>query len=412
MVNITEKIKEIEDEMKRTQKNKATEYHLGLLKGKLARYRAQLLEPGPGAGGPGGTGFDVQKSGDARIALVGFPSVGKSTFLSKVTKTKSEVAAYSFTTLTAIPGVLEYGGAEIQVLDLPGIIEGASEGKGRGRQVISAAKTSDMVLMVLDATKRAEQRALLEAELEAVGIRLNQAPPNIYLKPKTAGGMKITFSSPPKYLDQKMLYNILRDYKILNCEVLVRDENATVDQFIDVIMRDHRTYIKCLYVYNKIDSISLDFLNRLAREPNTVVMSCELDLGIKEVVDRCWDELHLIRIYTKRKGIDPDFSEALIVRNNSTIEDVCDQIHRTIKDSFKYALVWGASARHVPQRVGLSHVVADEDVVSIVGTKSACDGEAKEAFADPLDAGTQCCAESRLSTRRVAKSSKVELPPP
>ena len=107
---------------------------------KLARLRAQLLEPAPGAGASGGSGFDVSKSGDARIALVGFPSVGKSTFLSKITKTKSEVAAYSFTTLTAIPGVLEYGGAEIQVLDLPGIIEGASEGKGRGRQVISAAK--------------------------------------------------------------------------------------------------------------------------------------------------------------------------------------------------------------------------------------------------------------------------------
>ena len=108
---------------------------------KLARLRAQLLEPVAGAGsGGGGAGFDVSKSGDARIALVGFPSVGKSTFLSKITKTKSEVAAYSFTTLTAIPGVLEYGGAEIQVLDLPGIIEGASEGKGRGRQVISAAK--------------------------------------------------------------------------------------------------------------------------------------------------------------------------------------------------------------------------------------------------------------------------------
>lgn len=82
----------------------------------------------------------MSKSGDARIALVGFPSVGKSTFLSKITKTKAAVAAYSFTTLTAIPGVLEYGGAEIQILDLPGIIEGAAEGKGRGRQVISAAK--------------------------------------------------------------------------------------------------------------------------------------------------------------------------------------------------------------------------------------------------------------------------------
>ena len=241
--------------------------------------------------------------------------------------------------------------------------------------------------MILDATKKAEQRALLEAELEAVGIRLNREPPyapflsqlppplerkcadkdrNIYLKQKTAGGVKVTFQVPPKNIDQKMVYNILRDYKMLNCEVLVRDENVTVDDFIDVIMKDHRKYIKCLYVYNKIDSVSLDFLDKLAREPHTVVMSCELDLGIQDVVERCWEELRLIRIYTKRKGVDPDFSEALIVRNKSTIEDVCDQIHRTLKDTFKYALVWGASARHVPQRVGLSHMVADEDVVSIV----------------------------------------------
>ncbi|GFF22096.1 ribosome-interacting GTPase 2 [Aspergillus udagawae] len=365
MVNITDKIKEIEDEMRRTQKNKATEYHLGLLKGKLARLRAQLLEPTGGAGGAG-TGFDVSKSGDARVALVGFPSVGKSTFLSKITKTRSEAAAYSFTTLTAIPGVLEYGGAEIQILDLPGIIEGAAEGKGRGRQVISAAKTSDLILMVLDATKRAEQRALLEAELDAVGIRLNKEPPNIYLKAKKAGGMKITFQTPPKNLDEKMIYNVLRDYKILNCEVLVRDENATIDDFIDVIMKDHRKYIRCLYVYNKIDSVSLDFLDQLAREPHTAVMSCELDLGVQDVVERIWTELRLIRVYTKRKGEDPDFSEALIVRSNSTIEDVCDSIHRTLKETFKYALVWGASARHIPQRVGLGHVVADEDVVSIV----------------------------------------------
>ncbi|KAL9048357.1 MAG: hypothetical protein Q9162_007762 [Coniocarpon cinnabarinum] len=331
---------------------KNLEYHLGLLKGT-----------------GGGQGFDVSKSGDARIALVGFPSVGKSTFLSKITKTRSEVAAYSFTTLTAIPGVLEYGGAEIQILDLPGIIEGAAEGKGRGRQVISAAKrskTSDLILMVLDATKKAEQRALLEAELEAVGIRLNREPPNIYLKQKKAGGMKITFSAPPKYLDEKMVYNILRDYKMLNCEVLVRDENATVDDFIDVIMKDHRKYVKCLYVYNKIDAVSVEFLDQLAREPNTEVMSCEMNLGVQDVVDRCWIELQLIRCYTKRKGVDPDFNEALIVRSNSTIEDVCDQVHRTLKDNFKYALVWGASARHVPQRVGIGHPIADEDVVSIV----------------------------------------------
>jgi ribosome-interacting GTPase 1 len=65
------------------------------------------------------------------------------------------------------------------LLDLPGIIEGASEGKGRGRQVISTARTSDVILIVLDATKGDVQKRLLEEELESVGIRLNTRPPNI-----------------------------------------------------------------------------------------------------------------------------------------------------------------------------------------------------------------------------------------
>jgi ribosome-interacting GTPase 1 len=67
---------------------------------------------------------------------------------------------------------------------------------------------------------------------------------NIYLKAKKAGGMKISFSSTPKHLDEKMIYNILRDYKMLNCEVLIRDDDATVDDLIDVIMKDHRKYIR------------------------------------------------------------------------------------------------------------------------------------------------------------------------
>lgn len=87
------------------------------------------------------------KSGDARVALIGFPSVGKSTLLNKVTNTASAAAAYEYTTLTAIPGVLEYEGARIQLLDLPGIIEGAAQGRGRGRQVVSVAKTADLILV-------------------------------------------------------------------------------------------------------------------------------------------------------------------------------------------------------------------------------------------------------------------------
>lgn len=56
--------------------------------------------------------------------------MGKSTILTNLTGTKSEAAAYEFTTLTCIPGVIHYNDAKIQLLDLPGIIEGAAEGKG------------------------------------------------------------------------------------------------------------------------------------------------------------------------------------------------------------------------------------------------------------------------------------------
>lgn len=69
--------------------------------------------------------------------VLGFPSVGKSTLMNTLAGVFSEVAAYEFTTLTTVPGVIKYKGAKIQLLDLPGIIEGAKDGKGRGRQVIA-----------------------------------------------------------------------------------------------------------------------------------------------------------------------------------------------------------------------------------------------------------------------------------
>jgi len=94
-MGVMEKIKEIEAEMARTQKNKATNYHLGTLKAKLAKLRNDLLvEQSGGSGGGGGEeGFDVKRLGDARVALIGFPSVGKSTLLGALTATTSEAVS-------------------------------------------------------------------------------------------------------------------------------------------------------------------------------------------------------------------------------------------------------------------------------------------------------------------------------
>jgi len=363
-MGIIEKIKAIEEEMARTQKNKATEYHLGLLKAKLARYRAELLEPTSKSGGAG-TGFDVQKSGDARVALIGFPSVGKSTLLSKMTTTSSVAAAYEFTTLTAIPGVLEYEGVKIQLLDLPGIVEGASQGRGRGRQVVAVAKTADLIIVMLDATKSTEQRRLLEIELDTVGIRLNKKKPDIVFKKKAAGGITVNSTVKMTRIDEKAIKTVLAGYKIHNADVMIR-EDVTIDEFIDVLIGT-RKYIPCLYVYNKIDAISLETLNKLARDDHSAVISCELGLNLDYLVERIWDGLGLVRVYTKKRGEHPDLSDPVCMRRGATIEDVCHGIHRSLAANFRYALVWGKSSKFNPyaQKVGLSHVVVDGDVCSI-----------------------------------------------
>ncbi|RMC17591.1 hypothetical protein DUI87_05255 [Hirundo rustica rustica] len=388
-MGILEKISEIEKEIARTQKNKATEYHLGLLKAKLAKYRAQLLEPSKSPAAKG-EGFDVMKSGDARVALIGFPSVGKSTFLSLMTSTASEAASYEFTTLTCIPGVIEYKGANIQLLDLPGIIEGAAQGwlmsvfmcrrdlpsvvslsvsgKGRGRQVIAVARTADVVIMMLDATKGEVQRALLEKELESVGIRLNKSKPNIYFKPKKGGGISFNSTVTLTQCSEKLVQLILHEYmsssEIFNAEVLFR-EDCSPDEFIDVIV-GNRVYMPCLYVYNKIDQISMEEVDRLARRPHSVVISCGMKLNLDYLLEKLWEYLALTCIYTKKRGQRPDFTDAIILRKGASVEHVCHRIHRSLASQFKYALVWGTSTKYSPQRVGLTHMMEHEDVIQIV----------------------------------------------
>ena len=142
---IEDRIKDIEDEIKKTQYNKATSHHIGKLKAKLSKLKEESLTRS--SSGSKGRGFNIKKSGDSTVVLLGFPSVGKSTILNQLTNAESKTGAYEFTTLDIVPGIMEYRGAKIQILDIPGIITGASKGKGRGREILSAARNADLILM-------------------------------------------------------------------------------------------------------------------------------------------------------------------------------------------------------------------------------------------------------------------------
>lgn len=356
-MGIQDRIKEIEDEMARTQKNKKTEYHLGLLKGRIAKLKQELMAPKTTQKQEG---FEVVKTGDARVTLIGFPSVGKSTLLTKITGTESVAADYEFTTLDCISGKMNVNGATIQILDLPGIIKDASKGKGKGRQVISVARTSDLILMVLD-PRRKYDKNILTNELENMNIRLNKTRPDVSLTVTESGGININSNKLSK-LSENEIKAILQAYKINNCILIIR-EDITDQDLIDVVSKNV-FYIKCLYCYNKVDELSLGQLNELDKE-NSVFISSQEEWNLEGLKQEIYEKLSLKRIYTKKKGEKPDFDNPLVLKDRHTVLDLCLELHRDFQDLFKFGLVWGASAKHNPQKVGLSHVLCDEDVIQL-----------------------------------------------
>lgn len=359
-----DKIKDIEHEMSKTQRNKATMAHLGLLKARLAKLKRELITPKSGGGGPG-EGFDVKRTGDSRVGLVGFPSVGKSTLLTKLTGTFSLSAEYEFTTLTTVPGIIRYKGAKIQLLDLPGIIEGAKDGKGRGRQVIAVARTCNLILIVLDVMKPLFHKKIIEKELEGFGIRLNKQPPDIVFKRKDKGGLNITYSVQQNELDEETIRAVCKEYRIMSADIRFNCD-ASTEQFIDII-EGNRVYTPCLYVLNKIDQITVQELDVLYQMPHVVPISSHHNWNLDELLDRTWERLDFVRIYTKPPGQLPDYNEPVVLRRNArTVGDFCNHIHKALLAEFKIAIVWGSSVKFNPQRVGRDHVLEDEDVVQIV----------------------------------------------
>lgn len=357
-MGIQEKLVELETELARTQKNKATEYHIGILKSKIAQLRRELISPKKHGASAGG--FDVKKSGDATVAIIGFPSVGKSTLLTKITKAESKIAAYAFTTLKCIPGIMEYNSAKIQILDLPGIIEGAKEGKGRGREVIAVARSADLILILLDAAYPKQYNTIVK-ELEGFGIRINKKPPNVVVSKSAKGGINIEHTVKLTKISEREIIAVLNEYSYYSADVILRND-VGIDEFIDAI-EGSRVYIPAIVALNKIDLVKGGKINLPVQY---IPISAEKNIGIEELKQRIFSSLKLIKIYTKRKGEEADLEEPLIVRSGINVAEVCEKLHRDLKKEFKYALVWGKSARYSGQRVGLEHILHDGDIVQIV----------------------------------------------
>lgn len=357
-----DKIKDIEAELSKMQYNKHTQAHYGLLRAKISRLReAQAARSGVGKAS--GKGYSVKKSGSASVILIGFPSAGKSTLLNALTGADSPVGAYEFTTLDVIPGMMSYKHANIQILDVPGIVRGAASGRGRGREVLAVMRSADLALIIIDVNKP-EQLATLQKEIYDSGLRLNQRSPDVRITKKPRGGLNIANTVRLTKLTKETAKAVLRELSVHNADVVIRT-NIDVDQFIDCI-EANKVFIPAAIILNKMDTISPEKLEDIQKQTKAdICISANDGTNIPRLRDLIYDKLGLIRIYCKEVGKKADLDVPLIIRKGSTVRTVCDKLHREFVSMFKFSKVWGSSAKFGGQKLMLKHKVKDGDIVEL-----------------------------------------------
>ena len=358
------KIEELQEQYSKTKYNKATNKYLGILRAKIGDIRKAMASQSRRVG----TGYSVRKSGNATIVLVGFPNAGKSSLLHALTGVQSKVADYEFTTLEVIPGMLEYSGAKLQILDLPGLIQGAHIGRGGSLKVVSVIRIADMILFVVDINAPQQLYQLVD-ELNMLNIRVNQKKPSLRLEKGSVGGINIE-NSGHLIPNRDVILSIMNEFKIFNGELIFYGD--TTDQQLIDFVADNCVYIRGAVALNKIDTVDPRRVVSLKKEIETktgmrvMPISAKMTENIDELKGTVFGGLDLIRVYLKPKDGNPDFNNPLVLERGASIIDVVRKINTKLVKSVKYAYVSGPSAKFSNQRVGEEHKVMDEDVVTVI----------------------------------------------
>jgi len=347
MSDVNEQIAAVEKELRELPHHKATDHHIGRLRAKLARLKEREIEAGSRKGGGGG-GYSVKKQGDATVVLIGPPSAGKSTLINLLTNAQSRVAPYAFTTVSVIPGMMEYKSARIQILDVPGLIEGAEEGKGRGREVLSVARGADLLLIMSDPKRTAAIGRIIDA-LEKNGIRINKTPPLVDIEKKMGGGLAI-HSNLKQDLDNETIKEIAQEFGLKNGEITIK-EKLNMERAIDAFSAN-RVYTPALFVLNKADTVK-------SKKENYIYISAQSEMGIQSLLEEIWQRLNFIRVYLVKREEEPNYDNPMIMRQDQTLKDVAEKIGSEFAQLHSKAKIWASGSKFPGQEVSMAAQVVD-----------------------------------------------------
>jgi hypothetical protein len=349
-------------------KHKGTERMCRQVKQQMARLRQEIEDKKKAAKRRSAPSYFIEKAGAAQLAVVGLTNAGRSSLLRAVTNSQVEVASWPFATRKPTPGMLPYKDIQFQLVEAPPIVEGSSEGRSDGFQVLSIARNADGIIIVVDLTDDpgGDLLAVL-GELEASRI-LTVEPEGEIEVTRRGHGSDIQFIWDGTLVDctPEDVIALFREYKIRSALVRIRGR-VTLDVVEDA-MFGNAVYRPTLVVANKLDLAvegAVESVIAAAGRLEVLAVSAEKPEGLKEILgSKLFKLLGIIRVYTKQPGKKAAV-EPIVARRGLKVGDLAKTIHSDFYKRFKYAKIWGPSAKFESERVGLGHILADGDVVQL-----------------------------------------------
>jgi hypothetical protein len=242
--------------------------------------------------------------------------------------------------------MLKYNDAYIQIFDLPGIIEGAKQGKGRGKEVLSVSRNSDLIIIMCDV--KSENRVdKIKEELEGAGVRINKRKPNVYIEKKSSGGLYV-HSNLKQDLEEGTIKEIASEMGIKNAEIYLK-EKISMNQLIDSFSTS-RVYIPAMAIINKADILPKNY----KKNPEYLYISADKELNINTLKEKIWENLKLVKVYLVHPDEEPGTNNPIIVKSGNSLLDVANMIGSEFASDKKTAKIWGPGAHFPGQEVSLT----------------------------------------------------------
>ncbi len=362
-----EKIKALEEFLKAVPKHKGTENLRLWASRRLAELREEVEARRRKRTGRG-VSFFVEKEGAAQVVLLGFPNSGKSSIVKLLTGARTKVAGYPMSTTRPVPGMLPFEDIFFQLVDTPSLLRGGGPWNNR---VIGLARNSDALILVLNNEfDPVEEFMDLRLMLEEAGILLYKPKGRVVIEKQRMGktGIRITLMGELVGATQDDVRRLLESYRIYNAHVKIYGK-VTLDDVEQAIF-ENKVYKPAIIIINKADrdiekaKRSAVLLHEIEPELPIIVASAKLGKGFEKLGSILFKQLEIIRIYTKQPN-GPIADKPLILCQGATVYDVAKSIHKDFIKRFKYAKIWGPSAKYPGERTGLEHVVKDKDIVEI-----------------------------------------------